>query len=288
MLKLLIPAGLVAFLVPVAFALLVNSGKADPQQKEIVVAQANVVTAAPSAGADKVVQPDAMPELGQTPSPTPTPDPVLPKLTPLPNPEPALATPVVTPPPVEALKATPKPAEPKATAAPAEEKSRKAISDDVIEETPTTKSSETKSKSSSEKPKSEPSKDGREPAGDQVAQEPNGSTVVVTGRIISVEPDEGNSLRAEVKLRSGELVIILFPPWGGMRVPSIGGMVTAEARKLNTSNGQATLRALSIRSTGAPEGQPPARMVPGIRRAVVPVPVPVVPVPPPPPPPVYF
>ena len=272
MLKLIIPAGLVAFLVPAAFALFVNSGKADSEEKGIVVAQANVATPVPSSGSDKIAQPDAMPELGQTPSPTPTPELPTPELTPVPE-----QTPV----------ATPKPVEPKATAAPAEAKTRKAISDDVIEEKPAAEATETKpTSSSSKKPKTEPSKDGREPPGDRVASEANGATVVVTGRIVSVQPDEGNSLRAEVKLHSGELVTVLFPPWGGMRVPSIGGMVTAETRKLSTSDGQATLRALNIRSTGAPEGQPPARMVPGIRRGVVPVPV--VPIPGPPPPPVYF
>ena len=281
MLKLIIPAGLVAFLVPATFALFVNSGRADSDKTELVVAQANVVTPVPASDSSKVVQPDAMPELGQTPAaPTPKPELPTPEFTPVP---------VVTPVPALTPVPAPKPAEPEPTAIPTEGKTRKAMSDDVIEETPAAKVSETKSKSSSEiKPKTEPSKSGLEPAGNRVANESNGNTVVVTGRIISVEPDQGNSLRAEVKLNSGELIIVMFPPWGGMRVPSVGGMVTAEAKKLSTSDGQATLRAVKIRSTGAPEGEPPARMVPGIRRGVVPGPVGPVPGPPSPPPPAYF
>ncbi|PKO19784.1 hypothetical protein CVU37_01980 [candidate division BRC1 bacterium HGW-BRC1-1] len=276
MLKLFIPAGLVAFLVPAAFALFVNSESNNPDQKEIIVAQANVETVADSSGSDKVAQPDAMPELGQTPAPTSIPELPKPELTPVPTLEP-VATPVV------AAEVEDKLVEPVPTSTLTDEKTRKAISDDIIEEEPAVKSSEPVTKTSSEKkPESGSNKKKSQAPDNRVANEPNGATVVVTGRIVSVEPDEGNSLRAEVKLRSGESIIVLFPPWSGMRVPSIGGMVTAETRKLSTSDGRATLRALSIRSTGAPEGQPPARMVPGIRRAVVPAPVI------PGPPPTYF
>ena len=118
---------------------------------------------------------------------------------------------------------------------------------------------------SKSQPKPKPRAESR--TGPMVADEKNGADVMISAKVLSVRSASDGSMRADLELKTGEQVTALFPPWPGMRVPAVNGGLTADARKLSTSDGRATVRILKIRTMTRPapvaSERLPVRVVPG-------------------------
>ena len=301
MLRIVALAGLAAFLIPAALGLFATNNLAEREVRVVaqttepspILPPANAAPSAPAAtatptpaptetpapaptqspaqpppapastaaaSADKPVAPDPMPELGQpapqyTPVPLPEPENVAPLRE---EPEDRLAEP--DPEPVSETTDEPVDLDSAPKAARSESgKSRVQLDDeDTISDQPA---------KSAAKPAPKPATRKETPKGPRIADEKNGTDVVISAKVLSVRPADGGSMRADVELKTGEKVTALFPPWPGMRVPAVNGGFTADARKISTSDGRATVRILAIRTMTRPapvaSERPPVRVVPG-------------------------